>query len=398
MINEESKVYFKRFIPFIVILIGIPLLSFAFWYFYPTTKFQILVVDKTVASEMRREHSSFFWILDHLRFVKEDGNKYNSDKDYFGFFPDGSATFGESKGLGVLSEAEVVELARSKDFIFFADTYGVFQDDFIEGESEDISSKIYGGLSAKDILLIREARANNKTIVAEYNTMASPTSRKNRVEFENLMGIKWTGWIGRYYETSDTIPNPDIPDWFIREYKAQNQGNWLPEGSGIIFVHEDGRLFALQSETDYLNNIPEIRTQPINKHGFDLPEIMPYPDWFDIVLVERSYEVISYYDINPTSQGMQKLRDMGLPRFFPAAVVQDTSEGQLYYLSGDFSDLRQDLGSSHFTGLPGLWRGLHLISNYNDREAFFWNYYYPLMSQILKKSALRKAEKKLPKR
>lgn len=393
MINEESKVYFKRFVPLLAILIGVPLLSYILWLFYPTSKFEVLVVDKTVIDDMRREHFSFFWILDHLRFVKKDGEEYDSDVDYFGFFPNGSDSFGEAKGLGTLTDAEISDLGKSKDFIFFADTYGVFEIDFTTENTGEFSPKIYGGLSSKDLALIREAKANDKTIVAEFNTMASPTSRKNRVEFENLMGIKWTGWIGRYYESSDTIPNGGIPDWYVDEYKAQNNGQWIPEGAGIIFVHEDGRLFAIQAGTDYLNMIPEIRTQPMNKHGFNLPEIIPYPDWFDIVLIERSYEVISYYDINPTTEGMQKLREMGLPRFFPAAVVQNSDQGQLYYLSGDFTDLRQNLGSSRFTGLPSLWRGLHLISNYNDREAFFWNYYYPLMSQILKKSKSRKAKK-----
>lgn len=390
LIKEETKILIARFVPAVLIFIGIPLLSYLLWFFYPSTSFQVLVVDKTVASEQRHEHFSFFWILDHLKFRKESGETYEADEDYVGFFPDESETHGEAKGIELLSDEEVKQLAADNDLIFLADTYGVFENDFEEEPGQDFSPKIYGGLSQKDLLLLREAGAQNKTVVTEFNAMASPTSRRNRAEFENLMGIKWTGWIGRYYEVSDTLQSNDIPEWFVDAYKEQNEGRWLPPGSGILFVHEDGRLFAIQSETDYLNKIPQIKTQQVNKHGYELPELIPYPDWFDVILIERSYEVISYYDINPTTSGMEKLRDMGLPRFFPAAVVKNSDEGQFYYLSGDFTDMRTSLGSSRFTGLPSLWRGLHLISNYNDRKSFFWNYYYPLMSQILKKSERRK--------
>jgi hypothetical protein len=157
----------------------------------------------------------------------------------------------------------------------------------------------------------------------------------------------------------------------------------MASGPGLIFIHEDGNIEGMTFEVDYLNRIPLIRSQKRNPLAENLPDIVPYPDWFDVVLIERDYQVISYYDINPTSEGLEKLRNMGLPRFFPAAVAKPNGKGNMYYLAGDFSDLRTNLGSSRFEGLPFLWRGLHLVTDYTDRESFFWNYYYPLTSKIL---------------
>ncbi|MHA7131408.1 hypothetical protein [Algoriphagus namhaensis] len=390
MIQEELKLYLKRLFPLVLIFVGIPLLSYLTWLLYPKTNLNVLVVDKTVPGEFRQEHHAFFWILEHLKFVKQEGKLYSSENDYLGFYPEQNTSALKVQGLEGMNDTELKSLAASTDFIFFSDTYGVYANDFNPESTEDFSEKIYGGLSQNDIDLLRYATEENQTIVAEFNTMASPTPKNIRTQFENIMGLKWTGWIGRYYERADTLYDDNVPQWFLEEYQAQHDGQTLSPAGGIIFVHEDGRVFAIQTGEDYENDIPLIKTQPINKHGFDLPELIPYPDWFDIVLIERSYEVISYYDINPTVQGMAKLREMGLPRFFPAAVRKDTDQGEFYYLAGDFTDVREGLGSARFTGLPALWRGWHLLSNYKDRKSFFWNYYYPLMSQIVKKSENRK--------
>ncbi|MEB2775265.1 hypothetical protein SYJ56_08090 [Algoriphagus sp. D3-2-R+10] len=347
---------------------------------------EILVIDKTVPTDNYQEHQSIFWALEHLKFKNKAGEFYQKDKDYLGFFPDNTSSFGTFRELSQLSENEIVEKANSLDVLYFADTYGVFEGDFKKIDSEEISKKIYGGLNRGDINLLREAVAQHKTIIAEFNTMASPTSAGIRTEFENLMGLKWTGWIARYFDEMDTTINKDIPKWFISQYVEQHDDTWVSAGPGIVFVHENGTVEAFSNGIDYFGETPKIRTQRINQHGFKLPEVVPYPDWFDVVFIERDYQVISYYDIEPSEQGRNKLRDMGLPRYFPAAVVKDVGKGQYYYFAGDFSDIQNSIGSPRFKGLPSLWRGFHLVTDYTDRESFYWNYFYPLLSQVLQKT------------
>ncbi|SFB12561.1 hypothetical protein [Algoriphagus aquimarinus] len=384
--TEEFKLFISRVLPFVLLLILIPLISYLIWMVLPAKEMEIVVIDKTVPTDTYQEHQTLFWAFEYMKIQNKQGQFYAKDKDYFGFFPDESPSFGTPRDLRELSEIEIKEAASKLDILYFADTYGVFEDDFEKEPSDEISKKIYGGLNRGDISLMREVAAQHKTIIAEFNTMASPTPIAIRTEFENIMGLKWTGWIARYFDEMDTTINADIPKWFISQYVEQHQNTWVQPGPGIVFVHENGTVEAFSNEVDYLGRIPKIRTQRINQLGFKLPEIVPYPDWFDIVLIERDYQVISYYDIDPTDLGKEKLRSMGLPRFFPAAVVKNVGKGQYYYLAGDFSDMQNPLGSPHFKGLPMLWRGLHTVSDFTDRESFYWNYFYPLLSQIMDKT------------
>ncbi|MEN2282003.1 hypothetical protein AAGF08_07670 [Algoriphagus sp. SE2] len=387
MISEELKILLRRIFPIVLILVLVPLLSYSVWLVVPKKNLNIIVIDKTVLGPGLLEHSSFFWVLEHLKFTKESKDFYDKKTDYLGYYPAGEKSEPEIKDLSKLTNEKVKEMVEKNDLIFIADAYGVM------ASSNDLADRnslrpriIYGGLDTKDIELLREAKSQEKTIIAEFNTMASPTTKENRTEFENLMGIKWTGWIGRYFDELDTLVNDEIPVWLRNQYKEQHEGNWMTPGPGLIFIHEDGVVEGMKFEEDYLNKIPLIRSQKRNPLAENLPDIVPYPDWFDVVLIERDYQVISYYDINPTADGLEKLRSLGLPRFFPAAVAKPNGIGNLYYFAGDFSDLRSDLGSSRFSGLPFLWKGLHLVTDYTDRESFFWNYYYPLTSKILERA------------
>lgn len=381
--NEELKIYLRRLWPFILLVVGLPVLSFAIWLLLPAKHLEILVIDKTVRDDTHREHAGFFWTLDHSKYKKSSGEFYAVDKDYLGFFPNGKADFGISKDLAGKTEEDIRSLARETDLVFIADTYGVYESDFNVKTLDEKSRKIYGGLEYSDIQLIRAAKEEGKVVVAEFNSIASPTSNLIRTEFENLMGVKWTGWIGRYFDELDTLLNDEVPNWMIRQYQHQHE-NWDLSGPGLIFIKETGEIEAFLHLQDYENRVPLIRTQRANKKGFRLPEVVPYPDWFDVMMIDRDYEVISYYDIEPTTTGMQRLRSMGLPRFFPAAVVRTLERGKQYYFSGDFSDMSGGFGASHFYGLPLLWRGLYVASDYTNRQSFFWNYYNPLINQVLR--------------
>lgn len=383
--KEELKVFLIRLWPLFLLFVGLPLLSLVIWLLIPAKSLDLLIIDKTVRDGNFREHAGLFWTLNHLKYQKSDGEFYKIDRDYLGFFPSGKRDFGTSKDLKGKSQEEIRSLVRQQDLIYIADTYGVYEGDFSENKEVQITRKIYGGLDFADLQMLRIAREEGKVVVAEYNSIASPTPKPIRTEFENLMGIKWTGWIGRYFDELDTLINGDVPKWMIRQYQRQHE-IWNLSGPGLIFIKETGEIESFLHTLDYENNIPLIRTHKINKHGFKLPEVVPYPDWFDVIMIERDYQVISYYDIAPTSQGIQRMRSMGLPRFFPAAIVRNLSKGSQYYFSGDFSDIGGELGSTRFFGLPTLWRGLYVASDYTDRQSFFWNYYFPLVTQVLEKS------------
>ncbi len=380
--KEELKLFLTRLWPLWLILFGLPILSFGIWLIKPSTTLEILVVDKTVPNFQYREHKSIFWVFDYLKIKKSSGEPYDKEIDYLGFFPNEKPDHGSVKDLKGKSDTEISDLVSKKDIIYLADTYGVYEDDFRKKVQGEISNKIYGGLTVPEVELIHSAKEQKKTLIAEYNSMASPTAPIVRAEFERLMGVKWTGWIARFFDELDSLQNDELPQWLLRQYVEQHNRYDLA-GPGLIFVKETGEIEAFLIGRDFTNTTPMIRTQKMNKPGYKLPELVPYPDWFDIVLIERDYQVISYFDIGPTLDGVQKLRSMGLPRFFPASVVRNIEGARQFYFSGDFADFGGSLGTPNFQGLPFFWRGLYIATDYTDRNSFFWNYYYPLLSQIL---------------
>ena len=61
--------------------------------------------------------------------------------------------------------------------VYFADTYGVFFNDWYRGIIKARKSrKLYGGLNNNDFLLIKEMKDRNKLIIMEYNSFDYPTA------------------------------------------------------------------------------------------------------------------------------------------------------------------------------------------------------------------------------
>ncbi|GMQ28422.1 hypothetical protein [Algoriphagus confluentis] len=385
--REEVKVYFRRLTPLLILFVGFPLLSLLIWRFSPEKNLQVILVDKTVPNREFREHTGVVWALNHGKFKKANGEEYLVDQDYFGFFPDENK---EKKGqildLEGKSTDEIREKVSESDLVFIADTYGVYESDFSPVQQE---RKIYGGMGKPEIELIRQAKDQGKYLIAEFNSMASPTPKSIRSEFENLMGVKWTGWIARYFDELNPEVNPEIPLWLVEMYSFQEK-KWTFSGSGMVFIRDSGEVEVFVHGLDYQNKVPLVRTQKINKHGYKLPQVIPYPDWMDIVLVERDYQVISYFDIDPSTLGYERLKKMGLPRFFPSAVFREISGGRQYYFAGDFSDMDPDLGYHTFAGLPTLWRGFYVTADHTNRHSFYWNYFQPLLDQIFDEAAKKK--------
>ena len=84
--REEVKLYFRRLIPLLILFVGLPLLSYLIWRFFPDKSLQVILVDKTVPNRQYREHTGVIWALNHGKFKKNSGEDYRVDQDYFGFF------------------------------------------------------------------------------------------------------------------------------------------------------------------------------------------------------------------------------------------------------------------------------------------------------------------------
>ncbi len=62
-----------------------------------------------------------------------------------------------------------------------ADTYGVYTDDYWESNERGTRSEImYGGLTLEDVFMLRTNLKNNVTLMASFNTIATPTEESVR--------------------------------------------------------------------------------------------------------------------------------------------------------------------------------------------------------------------------
>jgi hypothetical protein len=205
----------------LVILLLLPVWMFIAWLCTGKRKMVIAIIDKTVLTTKGQEHISLNWVLNQEKFSKTNSAElYKRERDYFGFFPLENEKF-KLKGLERFTTTQLDQLSADADAVYITDAYGIYKNEwFKQGDSKERSGTVYGGLSQQDFYFLQQMRAKHKLIITEFNCLASPTSPTVRSSFENGFGIKWTGWIGRYFDSFDTTKNKELPKWLITNYKA----------------------------------------------------------------------------------------------------------------------------------------------------------------------------------
>ncbi|MEO6707377.1 MAG: hypothetical protein ABIN04_16170, partial [Ginsengibacter sp.] len=274
----------------IIVLIAVLLLPLWMWLAWLLTskkKLVAVIVDKTVEMSNGSQHASFTWVLNNQRFTKNATHLYKNSDDYFGFFPMENEKF-RLKGLERFSPELLEKLSNDADIIYFTDTYGVYKNEWYKKKKEEGSGIIYGGMSEQDIELLKKMKAKHKLIISEFNTIGSPTSDKVRGDFENLFGLKWSGWVGRYFSSLDTAINADLPAWIVSNYKSNYKGEWPFHAAGIVFVNTNGKVVILEKGNQLLEALPSIHVDADAQKKYNLPDQISYPFWFDVMQFDSS--------------------------------------------------------------------------------------------------------------
>ncbi|WP_349410331.1 hypothetical protein [Pseudalkalibacillus sp. SCS-8] len=348
---------------FLTPMLILAVLPFLLWQLKDVEHKSIQVIDKTVPKNDYREHLGLFWLLDHRKAVKADGEYYRKETDYYGYDPESQS--GET-GL---------EIEKEVDLIYVADTYGIYTEDLRDKPTGERSKLIYGGLTIFDWNKIIEAKDEDVTLILEFNSIASPTDHTTRSIVEKEMGFQWSGWIGRHFKD---LSSDEIPPWLIRNYESQYRDDWRFEGEGLTFVHESDRVVVLNEE--------DIRGRVLFK-WLD-PGVQHYPKatnsryhyWFDIIEPDEDTLIEAEYEIDMVKSGRTKLEENGIPTHFPAVIR--LPDERKYYFAGDFADIPVDY-NSRWT-LPDVFYGIY--SFFHPDEEFFWKSYIPMMDQILEET------------
>lgn len=264
-------------------------------------------------------------------------------------------------------------------------TYGIYNNEwFHEGDEKERSGILYGGLSDKDIQLLNLMKQKSKLIITEFNTIGSPTAYENRIRFEEMFQLKWTGWTARYFNNLNLMENKEIPKWLVRNYKNTHKGGWPFKKSGIAFVNNQDQVVILENETHLNDAMPHIITNKNFQKEYSLPASIKYPFWFDVIIPDKNVNsAVSSFKIDANAKGLQELDKFGIPSNFPAVTQHLGKDYYFFYFSGDFADNPVGMGSSYFSGI-GFFKGLFYDErNVMERGSFFWNYYKPLLTNIL---------------
>lgn len=360
-----------------------PVILWLLWFVKPAHKTNILIVDKSVLTSDAVKHRTLNWMLIHRKYVKPNGEFYSASSDYLGFFPMKNEQY-KIKDLSGFSDYQIDSLAIKTDMIFFADTYGIYHQEWFKKNSEPAKNtkKLYGGLDSSDVFFIKKMMEKKKLIMAEFNFFATPTTSAIRAEAENLLGLKWSGWSGRYYGQLDTIENPELPKWIVSLYKKQHDNRWPFTKSGVIFVHSDETIEILEKDTDLDFEAPVVKSFDYTVSKFSVAKKINYSSWFDIVLsTNTGNRVLSYYEISANARGDSIMRSQNIPKIFPA--VFENLDNKFYYFCGDFLDSPVEDTPRKILGIQYFKLFVLNENDLNDKSPFFWKYTFPLTSKIL---------------
>ena len=138
----------------LVVIAATPLWMRIGWEFTPSRQLDVVIIDKTVLDANSFKHRSIDWILDHEKYVKQDGSFYDINKDYYGFFPEEEENY-TIRDFDMMNEPELDSLSAASDVAYFADTYGIMGNEWYKHlDRNSNAGSIYGGLSEKDLLMM----------------------------------------------------------------------------------------------------------------------------------------------------------------------------------------------------------------------------------------------------
>lgn len=363
----------------LVVILALPAVNFIRWAFQEKKPINIVILDKTVPTLERTAHHSLVYVLTNSRFVKKDkGGSYSANKDYYGFFPLRPVREKQFRKKD-FRLTELIELADNNDALYYADTYGVFFNDWYQGiKKARRSRKLYGGMNNNDYLLLSEMKLRDKLVILEYNAFDYPTAALERYKTEELLGITSTGWMGKHYSSLDTVEVTGVPGWMPALYRKQYMEPWNFANPGVVLL-KDNNIIVLEEGKHLSASLPEIITSEPYAERFKLPQTVTFVNEFDIISA-GSNNVVSTFNLRTTPAGDSLLTQFGLQAAFPA-VVQEPTAQHTYYFSGDFTTNSVPYWTAKFKN-PMIPKGMLYSDKQEDGKRFFWLYYKPLVNGI----------------
>lgn len=376
--QSRTKYRIRKVILFTILLL--PLWSFIVWWASPTTTLRVVMLDKTAQDFSNIEHRAFTWVLNHHHYVKEDGSNYSRRVDYLGHFPQPDNLL-NAKDLDGYTQKQIDSIAKFVNVGYFIDTYGSTYEEW-RAKLNNIkeSGLVYGGLEAEDASLMDALQRQGKLLIAEFSIFGAPTPMPIRRRAEDILGVHFSGWVGRYWQDLEYREGGELPEWIPQVYQEQYHKEYEFDGPGIGFFHEDGRILILP-ENELIHNVPILETERHIAEEMGVDAFIRYPFWFEICTPDTAVRTVSQFRVYSSSAGLTQMRALGIPTSFPAVLVKP--DWKTIYLAGDFTDNPVSLTTSRFAGITSIRSLFYDNQNPEDRKKFFWEWYEPFISKVL---------------
>jgi hypothetical protein len=376
----------KRYLGLIflgVVFIVLPFILWMSWVFSEPKQVSIFIMDKTSYSPTLVKNRALNWVLTHRKIAKNDRTLYDPMIDYYGFFPQNNNQY-NIHDLTQLSQLQIRKMAKEYSVAYFADSYGIFSDIWpMEDAGNFPAQMIYGGLNTSDFYFLRQMIRNKNLVIAELLFTSEVTRANHKKDVEELLGLQWMGWTGKFFPEFDNSEYQSMPPWVISLYEQQYGKKWDFKNMGVVLVHEDQTIVVLEYPRHLKKPVPNIKsTKPVRDH-YKTDDNIPYPGWFEITYsANDEAQMLAWFDLNPTNEGLAILQEHQIPVRFPA-LIRDM-ERNLIYMTADFSISPVSRRLVRMKGSRYVELLVADLNNVSDKKAFFFGFYLPFMTQVLK--------------
>lgn len=348
------------------------------WLLLPMKPLNIVVLNKNVpASQIDknnnlagdyRKHMGLFWILENQRYQNPTTSTfYDYKTDYFGPIL--------NSDRNITGEKKLEKTQETPDIVYLADSYG------------DISNtEIEKGITENDMGIISSAYTQGSTVVGEFNISSLPTKPEVKKELENLFGIQFSGWIGRF--VTDMQDMSDVPSWALSLYETQYGKTWDLKGSGILIVSESGELVILQKGVDYTADSLSVAVLPEFQQQMGKLSVNYY-NWFEIIKTNYGTSTVASFNLPLNETGKEKFSKISPEFNFPAVTKKVIKGHSSYYFAGDFNDYTIAERSAGYL-IAEKFNQLFSYEKTGDITNFFWKFYVPLMRTVLNETYTNK--------
>jgi hypothetical protein len=219
-----------------------------------------------------------------------------------------------------------------------------------------------------------------KLIILEYNSFDYPTADLEKYKVEEQLGIKSSGWTGKYFSSLDSVKNKDLPLWMLSMYRKYYNRPWTFSKAGVVFV-KNREIVVLEEGTHLSSPFPFIVTSEEFSARYGVEGKVPFANWFEFI-DPMGNEIVSTFKLETTAAGDSLLDLNFLSSEFPAVIV-DTVNHRNFYFTGDFATNDVPYTTSFFASHSLLRKTFYAEKEVNDPRRFFWLYYKPLINSIL---------------